>query len=73
MLSTKQDVVRYVYTVGVMISGVFLAELTGGFERPSFWVALSVLGFGWLVYYDRVLRPRFEYFADREEAGTNGN
>lgn len=70
MLSTRQNVVRFAYTVGVMTSGVFLAELTGGFESPSFWVVLFVLGFGWVVYYDRVLLPRFEYFAEREDART---
>lgn len=72
MLSTRQNVVRYLYTVGVMTSGVFLTELIGGFASPSFWVALFVLGFGWVVYYNYVLHPRFEYFAEREKERTGG-
>lgn len=65
MIPVSRNVIRYMYTVGVMVTGVFVAESTGGFESPSFWVALFLVGLGWVVYYDYVLLPRFEYLAER--------
>lgn len=67
MVLTKQNAIRYVYTVAVMVSGVFLAERIGGFDSPALWLVLLVLGFAWVAYYNYSLLPRFDYLAERGE------
>lgn len=70
MVLTKGNAVRYVYTVGVMVTGAFLAELIGGFESPLLWPVLFSLGVVWVAYYNYSLLPRFDYLAQREEGET---
>ncbi|WP_162994078.1 hypothetical protein [Halalkalicoccus subterraneus] len=57
---SKANLVRYVYTLGVMVTGVFLSQRLGGFDDPLLWVSLFVVAFGWIGYYHVAIVPRFE-------------
>lgn len=71
MILAKRNFVRYVYTLGVMATGVFLGEQFGGFDDGLLWLSLFVVGLGWVVYYHYSIAPRFEYFVEREQDTTD--
>lgn len=67
MILTKENAVRYVYAVGVILTGVFLGDRFGGFDSVLLWFAVLVAGAAWVAYYNYVVVPRFEYLATEDE------
>lgn len=67
MVLTKQNVGRFGYTVGVLVTGAFLFDSADGFADPLLWVVMTVAAVIWVAYYNRIMIPRFEYFENREE------
>ena len=63
---SKESIVQYVYTVGVMTSAAFLGNQFGGFDGVPFWISTFVVALGWVGYYRLVVVPRFEQFDDGE-------
>ncbi|MCL7417783.1 MAG: hypothetical protein M8354_08090 [Halalkalicoccus sp.] len=64
---SKENLVQYVYTLGVMVTGVGLGDQLGGFDSTPLWAALVVVALGWVVYYHFVLVPRLEQTEDEEQ------
>lgn len=58
---SRANLVRYIYTLGVMVTGVFLSQQSGGFDSSLLWVSLFVVALGWVGYYHVVVIPRFEH------------
>lgn len=63
---SRTNLIQYVYTLGVMVTGVFLSQQLGEFDSPLLWVAVFAVSLGWIVYYHFVIVPRFEHLDDRE-------
>lgn len=64
---SRTNLIQYVYTLGVMVTGVSLSQRLGGFDSPLLWLAVFVVSLGWIVYHHFIIVPRFEYLDDREE------
>lgn len=66
-LRSNESLVQYVYTLGVMVSGVVFGEQFGGFDSALLWASLFVVALGWVGYYQFVVVPRLERFGGGEQ------
>lgn len=66
-MASRTNLVQYVYTLGVMVTGVFLGQRLGGFDSPSLWTAVFAVSLGWIAYHHFVIVPRFDRLDDRGE------
>lgn len=64
---SRANLVRYVYTLGVMVTGVFLSQRLGGFDVPLLWASLFVVAFGWVGYYHVAIVPRLKDLDGRKQ------
>lgn len=72
-IRSKRALVQYVYTLGVMVTGVVIGDQLGGFDSAPLWVALLVVALAWIVYYQFFVVPRLDGLVDeRREAFDEG-
>lgn len=64
---TKQDLGRFGYALGVMITGAFVYDFVRDFTDPVLWVTMVVASAVWVVYYNRIMIPKFDYFDELDE------
>lgn len=58
----NETIITYVYTLGVLATGVFLRERFGGFEDGVLWVSLFAAAIAWIAYYQYSIAPRLKHF-----------
>lgn len=56
----RTDVIRYMYILGILVTGVFLERLVGQFGKVVVLGTAVIAGFGWLWYYKWSIAPRIE-------------
>jgi hypothetical protein len=54
----RVDVINYVYTAGVLASGVFLHRTLGNLGDGGLLVVIALVTIGWTTYYNLAIKPR---------------
>lgn len=65
----KADVTMYVFILGVLLSGMWLAQQVGTDWSPVLLAIVAVVAAGWTVYYRFSVGPRIE--ANKRDGGEH--
>lgn len=61
---TKETIGQFGYAFGVMATGALAYDILSDFTDPLLWVVIAVASAVWVVYYNRIMIPRFRYFRE---------
>lgn len=56
----RRDLILYAYTVGAVLSGIYVERMLSDFSQPVIVTSGLLVGLPWLVYYRTAVRPRLE-------------
>lgn len=68
----KADVTVYVFVLGVLLSGMWLAQQFGMEWSPALLAVVGIVAAGWTVYYRFSVGPRIEA-NETDERGREGD